>query len=195
MHERRQRLGEATRRANTTDVLATGRSGPCVWLRCSRGPSPACPRAVRSSRRRGVLCRRHHRRCVAPEPSPRCVSHARRGQPDPRCVDRHETAAGCRPGEGVRTVGGRARGDHATCLDLGDGRLDSHPLGAWQRPAVIDQFQPDVVVTFGPDGGRVILITSPVWRDQGAQRPTHRDYCTRASRCAARSSSTRSSTG
>ena len=45
--------------------------------------------------------------------------------------------------------------DHATCLDLGDGRLESQPLGgvAAAARAAIDQFQPDVVVSFGPDGG------------------------------------------
>ncbi len=45
--------------------------------------------------------------------------------------------------------------DDATCLDLGDGRLASQPLAvvAAAARAVIDQFQPDVIVTFGPDGG------------------------------------------
>ena len=45
--------------------------------------------------------------------------------------------------------------DDVTCLDLGDGRLASQPLEvvAAAAGAVIDQFQPDVIVTFGPDGG------------------------------------------
>ena len=45
--------------------------------------------------------------------------------------------------------------DYATCLDLGDGRLDSQPLGVVAAAArtVIDEFRPDVIVTFGPDGG------------------------------------------
>ena len=45
--------------------------------------------------------------------------------------------------------------DHVTCLDLGDGRLGALPLQdvAATARSVIDQFDPDVVVTFGPDGG------------------------------------------
>jgi LmbE family N-acetylglucosaminyl deacetylase len=45
--------------------------------------------------------------------------------------------------------------DDVTCLDLGDGRLASQPLEVVAAAAgtVIDQFQPDVIVTFGPDGG------------------------------------------
>lgn len=41
-----------------------------------------------------------------------------------------------------------------TCLDLGDGRLEQQPLTAIAATArtAIDQFRPDVVVTFGPDG-------------------------------------------
>jgi LmbE family N-acetylglucosaminyl deacetylase len=45
--------------------------------------------------------------------------------------------------------------DQVTCLDLGDGRLASTPL-EWITATVrtlIEGFQPDVVVTFGPDGG------------------------------------------
>ena len=45
--------------------------------------------------------------------------------------------------------------DHVTCLDLGDGRLSTYPideLAATVR-TLIDDFAPDVVVTFGPDGG------------------------------------------
>jgi LmbE family N-acetylglucosaminyl deacetylase len=44
--------------------------------------------------------------------------------------------------------------DHVTCLDLGDGHLADQPpeaIAAIAR-AVIDEFRPDVVVTFGPDG-------------------------------------------
>lgn len=44
--------------------------------------------------------------------------------------------------------------DHVTCLDLGDGHLAEQPrevIAATAR-TVIDQFRPDVVVTFGPDG-------------------------------------------
>ncbi len=42
-----------------------------------------------------------------------------------------------------------------TCLDLGDGRLDALPSGVVVGAVseAIDIFQPDVVVTFGPDGG------------------------------------------
>ena len=45
--------------------------------------------------------------------------------------------------------------DHVTCLDLGDGRLAEQPLEdvAAAARTVIDGFGPDVVVTFGPDGG------------------------------------------
>ncbi len=45
--------------------------------------------------------------------------------------------------------------DDATCLDLGDGRLSSHPPGVVASAVheAIEQFRPDVVVTFGPDGG------------------------------------------
>jgi LmbE family N-acetylglucosaminyl deacetylase len=44
--------------------------------------------------------------------------------------------------------------DHFTCLNLGDGRLAKQPLEmiAITARTVIDQFRPDVVVTFGPDG-------------------------------------------
>jgi LmbE family N-acetylglucosaminyl deacetylase len=45
--------------------------------------------------------------------------------------------------------------DHVTCLDLGDGRLATRApteLAAAAR-SLIDAFLPDVVVTFGPDGG------------------------------------------
>lgn len=43
---------------------------------------------------------------------------------------------------------------HVTCLDLGDGRLGQQPLEevAPLARTVIDQFEPDVVVTFGPGG-------------------------------------------
>lgn len=42
-----------------------------------------------------------------------------------------------------------------TCLDYGDGRLASLPLPELAATArsIIDEFAPDVVVTFGPDGG------------------------------------------
>ena len=45
--------------------------------------------------------------------------------------------------------------DDVTCLDLGDGRLASLPLAVVAAAArsAIEQFQPDVIVTFGPDGG------------------------------------------
>jgi len=45
--------------------------------------------------------------------------------------------------------------DDVTCLDLGDGRLASLPFAVVAAAArtVIEQFQPDVIVTFGPDGG------------------------------------------
>jgi LmbE family N-acetylglucosaminyl deacetylase len=45
--------------------------------------------------------------------------------------------------------------DHVTCLDLGDGQLSARPLtelAAIVR-TLIEGFAPDVVVTFGPDGG------------------------------------------
>jgi LmbE family N-acetylglucosaminyl deacetylase len=44
---------------------------------------------------------------------------------------------------------------HVTCLDYADGRLPSVPLPELAEVAgsLIDQFAPDVVVTFGPDGG------------------------------------------
>lgn len=43
---------------------------------------------------------------------------------------------------------------HASCLDLGDGRLEHYPLAEVAAAArtAIEQFEPDVVVTFGPDG-------------------------------------------
>ena len=43
---------------------------------------------------------------------------------------------------------------HVTCLDLGDGRLAEQPLEVVAKTArtAIEQFRPDVVVTFGPDG-------------------------------------------
>jgi len=42
----------------------------------------------------------------------------------------------------------------ATCLNLGDGCLEHHDLAEIAATArtVIEQFEPDVVVTFGPDG-------------------------------------------
>jgi LmbE family N-acetylglucosaminyl deacetylase len=45
--------------------------------------------------------------------------------------------------------------DNVTCLDLGDGRLAERPLAqiAEAVRAVIDEFAPDTIVTFGPDGG------------------------------------------
>jgi LmbE family N-acetylglucosaminyl deacetylase len=45
--------------------------------------------------------------------------------------------------------------DHVTCLDLGDGRLSERPLGqlAGAVRSLVEDFVPDVVVTFGPDGG------------------------------------------
>ena len=45
--------------------------------------------------------------------------------------------------------------DHVTCLDLGDGHLSSLPLAhlAATARSLIEEFLPDVVVTFGPDGG------------------------------------------
>ena len=45
--------------------------------------------------------------------------------------------------------------DHVTCLDFGDGRLASLPLSqlADVAASLIEEFAPDVVVTFGPDGG------------------------------------------
>ena len=45
--------------------------------------------------------------------------------------------------------------DHAVCLDLGDGKLALRPRGdlVVAVAAAIGQFRPDVVVTFGPDGG------------------------------------------
>jgi LmbE family N-acetylglucosaminyl deacetylase len=44
--------------------------------------------------------------------------------------------------------------DQVTCLDLGDGNLPELPLDELAASArlLIDQFAPDVVVTFGPDG-------------------------------------------
>jgi LmbE family N-acetylglucosaminyl deacetylase len=45
--------------------------------------------------------------------------------------------------------------EHVVCLDLGDGRLETLPpddLAAVVRDAVED-FSPDVVITWGPDGG------------------------------------------
>jgi LmbE family N-acetylglucosaminyl deacetylase len=44
--------------------------------------------------------------------------------------------------------------DHVRCMDLGDGRLAEQPLEGITAAVrtVIDQFRPDVVVTFGPDG-------------------------------------------
>ncbi len=44
--------------------------------------------------------------------------------------------------------------DRTTCLDLGDGRLASQPLEevAATVRAVVEDREPDVVVTFGPDG-------------------------------------------
>ena len=44
--------------------------------------------------------------------------------------------------------------DDVTCLDLGDGNLSERPLGelAAMVRTEIEQFRPDVVVTFGPDG-------------------------------------------
>ena len=45
--------------------------------------------------------------------------------------------------------------DHVTCLDLGDGRLAERPIAetAADVGSLIEQFSPDIVVTFGPDGG------------------------------------------
>ncbi len=45
--------------------------------------------------------------------------------------------------------------DHVTCLDLGDGQLASRPLAdiTAEVHALVDGFSPDVIVTFGPDGG------------------------------------------
>jgi LmbE family N-acetylglucosaminyl deacetylase len=45
--------------------------------------------------------------------------------------------------------------DEVICLDLGDGQLAALPLEDVARAArrIIDDFAPDVVVTFGPDGG------------------------------------------
>jgi LmbE family N-acetylglucosaminyl deacetylase len=45
--------------------------------------------------------------------------------------------------------------DQVTCLDLGDGRLAARPLAdtAAAVRTLIDGFLPDVIVTFGPDGG------------------------------------------
>jgi len=44
--------------------------------------------------------------------------------------------------------------DHVTCLDMGDGHLAEQPLEVIASTArtVIDEFRPDVIVTFGPDG-------------------------------------------
>jgi LmbE family N-acetylglucosaminyl deacetylase len=45
--------------------------------------------------------------------------------------------------------------DHVTCLDLGDGRLAGRPIAetAAAVRGLIDEFSPDVVLSFGPDGG------------------------------------------
>ncbi|MET0903880.1 MAG: PIG-L family deacetylase, partial [Acidimicrobiales bacterium] len=45
--------------------------------------------------------------------------------------------------------------DHVTCLDLGDGRLEQQPIGeiAATVRELVEEFAPDVVVTFGVDGG------------------------------------------
>jgi LmbE family N-acetylglucosaminyl deacetylase len=45
--------------------------------------------------------------------------------------------------------------DQVICLDLGDGQLASRPLErvALAARRIIDELAPDVVVTFGPDGG------------------------------------------
>ena len=53
-------------------------------------------------------------------------------------------------------VAGAALGvDRTTCLDLGDGRLGQCPLEdvAAVVGDVLGELEPDVVVTFGPDGG------------------------------------------
>lgn len=44
--------------------------------------------------------------------------------------------------------------EEATCMDLGDGRLEDEPIEALAQAVstAIHRFQPDVVVTFGPDG-------------------------------------------
>ena len=73
-------------------------------------------------------------------------------------------SSGSGPGEGARAVRGQALGvDDVTCLDLGDGHLAEQPLDVVAAAArtADRQFRPDVVVTFGPDGGvRAIPITS-----------------------------------
>ncbi|MET0902716.1 MAG: PIG-L family deacetylase, partial [Acidimicrobiales bacterium] len=45
--------------------------------------------------------------------------------------------------------------DQVACLDLGDGRLGGQPIAetAATVRTLIEGFEPDVVVTFGPDGG------------------------------------------
>ena len=131
------------------------------WRSCggrrSPWPSAAGPRAVRPPRRRGVLRRRHDRpvRRGRGGHGDR-VAHAGRGRPDPRGGNRHEAHARSRPGQGARSLGHgpRRRPRHVPRprrrSARGRSRWTTSPRAS---RTVIDDFRPDVVVTFGPDGG------------------------------------------
>ena len=99
------------------------------------------------------LCRRNHR-VPCRRRATSCHSH-RASRPDPRSVDRDQTAAGQRSAEGTRPVRGRAGVDDVTCWISATGaRPRSHSPSSPRRcTQAIEQFRPDVIVTFGPDGG------------------------------------------
>ena len=82
------------------------------------------------------------------------LTHGEAGQIRDSAAATRRTLAGVRVKE--LELAATALGvDQVTCLDLGDGRLGSAPLEdtAAAVRSLIEGFLPDVVVTFGPDGG------------------------------------------
>ena len=139
-----------------TEVRATWRPS-CGPARAGRSGA-AGPRALRPPRRRGLLRRRHHRPLRRGRRGHRrssSLTHGEAGQ------IRDAAAATRRHARPVRVKELRARrpppsaSTTSTCLDLGDGRLAAAARPRSPRPsaALIEDFEPDVVVTFGPDGG------------------------------------------
>ena len=141
---RRRARPPASRRCGDPRCPPTGARGssgcsPTPTTRCSASaaPSPGAPRRARSPAIASLTQGE-----AGPDPRRR---RRRRGGRSGPCARRSSSASASALGV-----------DHVMCLDLGDGRLAALPIDETRRrrsATLIDEFAPDVVVTFGPDGG------------------------------------------